>query len=104
MLKAGAIRHREQSFLLRSNYELPLWSGLKRFAHNLAESSVPGIPILHLNTIRDGEEDKAISKIQYSRGNVLEVNKHVFSWKYSINSLGQRTLLRETNIQPSKAE
>lgn len=68
MLKAGAIRHREQSFLLRSNYELPLWSGLKRFAHNLAESSVPRIPILHLNTIRDGEEDKAISKIQYSKG------------------------------------
>lgn len=68
MLKAGAIKHRELSFFLRSNYELPLWSGLKRFAHNLAESSVPGISVLHLNTIRDGEEDKSISKIQYSKG------------------------------------
>lgn len=67
MLKVAAIRQGEQSFLLRSNYELPLWSGLKRVAHNLAESSVPGIPFLQLNTIKDGEEDTTLSKVQYPK-------------------------------------
>ena len=64
-------------------------------------------PILHLNTIKDGKEDKVSLKFSIQKKKVLQFNKCVFNWKYlnySISLIGQRTLPREKDIQLSKAE